>query len=220
MKKFEEFLKKLEEENFNTIEEHQYRDNDDLDYKGIKEIKNLCNKIDEDYCKPIKTKSAFNSNYIEYESRGGKGKRLSVKKYFYMIMSYLEDMINDHKAAIKDSNGRVIEGDLSGEWKIQLTMRINFVSSLDPEKNCIMDSKSDNVEITIGCETGDIIKKRFKSFMKNYQKNLEEKVKDSNFVFESVDLLYYSFHKTTLKRGRSYIKSPKWLRNKEATINP
>ena len=56
--------------------------------------------------------------------------------------------------------------------------------------------------------------------MKNYQKNLEEKVKDSNFVFESVDLLYYSFHKTTLKRGRSYIKSPKWLRNKEATINP
>ena len=45
-------------------------------------------------------------------------------------------------------------------------------------------------------------------------------MKDSNFVFESVDLLYYSLHKTTLKRGKSYIKSPKWLRNKGATINP
>ena len=45
-------------------------------------------------------------------------------------------------------------------------------------------------------------------------------MKDSNFVFESADLLYYSLHKTTLKRGKSYIKSPKWLRNKGATINP
>ena len=27
-------------------------------------------------------------------------------------------------------------------------------------------------------------------------------------------------HKTTLKRGKSYIKSPEWLLNKRATINP
>ena len=44
-------------------------------------------------------------------------------------------------------------------------------------------------------------------------------MKDSKFVFESVDLLYYSLHKTTLRRGKSYIKSSKWLRNKGATIN-
>ena len=45
-------------------------------------------------------------------------------------------------------------------------------------------------------------------------------MKDSNFVFESVDLLYYGLHKITIKRGGSYIKSPEWLRNKRATINP
>ena len=45
-------------------------------------------------------------------------------------------------------------------------------------------------------------------------------MKDSNLVFESVDLLYYSLQKTTLRRGKSYIKSSKWLRNKGATINP
>ena len=72
----------------------------------------------------------------------------------------------------------------------------------------------------MGIETDNIIKKLFESFLKNYQKNLEEKMKDSNFVFESVDLLYYSLHKTKLKRGKSYIKSPKWLTNKGATINP
>ena len=84
----------------------------------------------------------------------------------------------------------------------------------------MMDSKSDNVEITMGSETDDLIKELFESFFKNYQKNLEEKMKDSNLVFESVDLLYYSLQKTTLRRGKSYIKSSKWLRNKGATINP
>ena len=114
---------------------------------------------------------------------------------------------------MRDSN------DLSGEWKIQLTMQINFASSLDPRKNHIIESKSDNVEIIMGIETDDVIKE-LKFFLKNYQKNLEEKMKDSSFVFESVDLLYYSLHKKALKRGGSYIKSPEWLRNKRATINP
>ena len=42
----------------------------------------------------------------------------------------------------------------------------------------------------------------------------------SNFVFESVDLLSYHVHKTSLRRGRSCIKSPEWVLNKRATINP
>ena len=29
----------------------------------------------------------------------------------------------------------------------------------------------------------------------------------------------YNLHKISLKRGKSYIKSPKWLENKKATIN-
>ena len=66
-------------------------------------------------------------------------------------------MINNHKAHIKDANGVIIEDDLSGEWKIQLTMQINFISSLDPWEIHTMDSKSDNVEITMGSETDDII---------------------------------------------------------------
>ena len=42
----------------------------------------------------------------------------------------------------------------------------------------------------------------------------------SEFVYDSVDVLYYNLNKVTLSRGRSYIDSPKWLRNKKATINP
>ena len=127
LKKVEEFLKKLEED-INRLEKHRYRDNGDLDYKGIRQIENLFNKIDEDYYKPIKTKGAFNNNYIEYESRGDKDKRSSIKGYLYKIMSYLKNMTNNLKATIRDSN------DLSGEWKIQLAVRINFCFFFRPRK--------------------------------------------------------------------------------------
>ena len=44
-------------------------------------------------------------------------------------------------------------------------------------------------------------------------------MRESEFVFDSVDLLHYNLHKTSLNSGGSYIDSPKWLKNKKATIN-
>ena len=58
------------------MERHQYSDNEDLEYKGIGQIEKLFSKINEDYYKPMKTKDAFNDNYIQYESRGDKDKNL------------------------------------------------------------------------------------------------------------------------------------------------
>ena len=66
----------------------------------------------------------------------------------------------------------------------------------------------------------DIIKGLLNSFLNNYQKEEIVLRNGSNFVFESVDLLSYHIHKTSLKRGKSYIKSPEWILNKRATINP
>ena len=89
-------------------------------------------------------------------------------------------MINNHKAL--------------SEWKIQLIMWINFVSSLDGNKLHAIHTKSDNTEIMSGIETNDIINELFKSFLKRYQEGLETKMRGSNFAFESVDLLYYQLH--------------------------
>ena len=44
--------------------------------------------------------------------------------------------------------------------------------------------------------------------------------KGSNYIFESVDLLSYSVHEISLKREKSYMKSPEWVLNERATINP
>ena len=64
----------------------KYCNDDDPDYKGIRSIEHLFNKIDEDYYKSVKTKDNFNDNYIEYENRGDKDKKLSIKEYFLTII--------------------------------------------------------------------------------------------------------------------------------------
>ena len=80
---------------------------------------------------------------MEYESKGDKDKILSVKEYPDMMRPYLTDIINDHKT--------------EGEWKIQLTMTIDFMSSKDSEETRTMRTKNHNIEIMIGNETDEII---------------------------------------------------------------
>ena len=83
-----------------------------------------------------------------------------------------------------------------------------------------MHSRSDNKEVMMCNETDEIIEELFKSFLLRYQKGLEESMKGSEFALDVVDLLYYKLHKINLSRGGSYVDSPKWLKNKKATINP
>ena len=181
-------------------EEHKHSDHDDLDCIRVRELENLFGDIDNDnYYKPVLVRSFFKNNYRYYESRGYKGqKELLVKQYLYMIMPYLADLIN------KENNIR----DQSNESKIQLNMGVNFIPSNDTGEIRTFFVQRDNEEIRSGIETKDIINGLFKSFLSNYQ-NEEKMLRNrSNFVFESVDLLAYHIHKTNLKRGKSFIKSP------------
>ena len=176
-----------------------------MEYKGIRDIGNLFNEFDEDYYRPIKSESAFNSNYIEYESKGDKEKNLSLKEYLYMIKPYLSDMINDHKTPMNlrvDSRNEVINDETQfGEWKIQLIMAINFISYKDSKETRTMHTTSDNIEIMKDSKTDDIINELFESFLRNYQGRLKESIRGSEFIFNSVDLLYYHLQKTSLKEA-------------------
>ena len=64
---------------------------------------------------------------------------------------------------LKTPSGETIDDNNFGEWKFQLTMRNNFISSLDTGEIRTMDSKSDNIEIMMVTETDDIIDEVFKS---------------------------------------------------------
>ena len=94
----------------------------------MKNFNNVNDDNDDDYYKPILIKSSFKNNY-NYESNGDRGKNLSVKQYLYIIMPYLRDQINDHK---------------SKEWKIQINMHVNFISSKDTGETRTIYVWSDN----------------------------------------------------------------------------
>ena len=131
-----------------------YNDYDDYEYKGIKDIKDFFKlSIDKDYYKPILVKSGCNGNYIQYENKGDK--ILVLEEYLALIEKYLRELIKEYK--------------LKGEWKVQLTAEINFMS-LKPgsDETRIMHRRSDNIEIMIGDDNNDIIEELnlFYKFMK------------------------------------------------------
>ena len=70
-----------------------------------------------------------------------------------------------------------------------------------------------------GSDTSGIIRQIFSCFLRNYQEELKI-IKGSNLVFESVELIDYKLHRVRLRKGGSYVKSPEWLVNKKAKINP
>ena len=90
-------------------------------------------------------------------------------------------MINDHKT--------------QSEWKIQLTMQTNFVSSKDSEETCTMHTKSSNMQIMMGNEKYENIEKLFDSLLQKYQDGLEESMRGSKFIRDSFDLCITTFKK-------------------------
>ena len=97
-----------------------------------------------------------------------------------------------------------------------------YFISLKPgsEEVRIMHTRSDNEEFMNGSETDEIIKGLFESFLQKHEQNLQNKMRGLDFEFDGVNFLYYDFNKISLNRGRSYIDSPKWLKDKKSTINP
>ena len=179
--------------------------------------------IDENYYKPIIARCAFDGSYIHYESKGDKGKNLSIKEYLNIIKPYLSDIINYHKThglVRYHSGNKTWAEENSSEWKIQLTMAINFIFSKDSDETRTMYTKSNNAEIMMASKTDKIIEDLFESFLQKYEEGLEESVRGSEFAYDRVDALYYNLNKVSLTRGGSYIDSPEWLTNKKATINP
>ena len=142
---FKNFKKDLDK-----LQKYQYN----ITY-GLDKLLNRLNE--EDYYKPTEVKSAFDGSYVLYESKGDKDFKSSIDEYFDIIRHYLKDLIDDHKS--------------KGEWKIQLSMRIIFVSFTDANETREMHTKSDNITIMIGIETEDAIMNFLTPFVKDIKKN-------------------------------------------------
>ena len=70
----------------------------------------------------------------------------------------------------------------SGEWKINLTIKINFSSSRGSNEKQLMNSKNGNIEIMIGNDADKTINDLFSLLSCRYEIGLEESIKVSDFI--------------------------------------
>ena len=82
-----------------------------------------------------------------------------------------------------------------------------------------MHSESESIKFTPYNDTSKIADELFDSLCLTYQDNLETSMRGSDFIFDSVQLMYYKCHRVNFIRGGSYIDSPDWIYKKKATIN-
>ena len=140
----------------------------------------------------------WNNNYIKYESNGDKNKNLSFDEYLNKIETYLRNII--------------INLQNSDTWKIQLTIAVTFIYSKDTAKERVMHSNSDNFKFAPYNDANGVPNELFKSLRSKYQEHLKKSMKGSDYIFDSVQLLYYKCHKVNFKHGGSYIDSLDWIK--------
>ena len=99
-------------------------------------------------------------------------------------------------------------------------MQSNCISTKHFKDTRTIYTKSELIEIFMGCNTNDVIDRLFDTTLKRFQKAIKTSIKRSEFNHESVGLLYYHFQITDIRRAESYIISPDQIVSKKATINP
>ena len=82
-------------------------------------------------------------------------KKLSVWQCLNKIAQHLYDLINDPRIARR-------------VWKIQISMRVNFISSKDTGETHSIYVGCNSKSIMWGSDTDYIIRELFKSFLHNY----------------------------------------------------
>ena len=105
-----------------------------------------------------------------------------------------------------------------GEWKIQLAISAQFISSQNPEQFRIRHLNSKNIEIKSGSDKDDVVNDLLLTRKENYSNDLT-RMDGSEYHFKRAVLLRYKLHKISLRRVGSYNDSPKCKKNKMGTIN-
>ena len=92
------------------------------------------------------------------------------------------------------------------------------LTSKDTEEEHVMHSTSDNIKFTHN-NANKVVNKFFESLCSKYQDNLEISMRRSNFIFDSVQPMYFKCHKVNFKRSGWYIDSPDWIKKQKNPKN-
>ena len=137
---------------------------------------------------------------MEYNSKEHRYENLSPEEYLDIIRTCLRDLNNEHKP-IDESNDNDESNDDDddddddddndsdrAEWKIQLTLQNNCVSTKYFENTRTIYTKSEPIEIIMGSDTNDVINRLFDTTLKRFQQAIKASIEGSKFTHESVRL--------------------------------
>ena len=117
-----------------------------------------------------------NNNYIEYSSRGDRYKNLSPEEYLDLIRPYLRDLMNNHKPTEKINNNANNSDTERGEWKIQIIMQNNCISTRNFEDTRTIYSASKPVETFMGSDTNEAIGKLFNTLLQRFPQAIKTSI--------------------------------------------
>lgn len=159
--------------------------------------------VSDKYYGPLIIDSSFLKGYERYQISGDMNKELSLNDYLNTIRSNVEELLNRQKV-IDTKN-------------VQLSISTIFLNCLTNETTEKF-IYSHNFELRSTDDKKEKETKLFNSLLKRFQEILENKIEGSSFVFDYVNFLHIKFQQIDLIRGSSYIKSPKWMQNKQQLI--
>ena len=141
-------IKLNEYNNNNNNNDNNNNNNNNNNNDFIENVRDLFNIVNYE---PILIKTGFDNNYLEYRSEGNDS--LSFEEYINLRKPYLNDLINDKKD--------------KGEWKLQLTAQINFISQRPgSDETRVMHTTSVCEEFMSGSETEEIVEELFSLYYK------------------------------------------------------
>ena len=94
----------------------------------------------------------------------------------------------------------IIDLQNSDTVKIQLTVAINFIFWKDLKEEHVMHANSDSIRLISYNDANEVANKLVESLCSRYQ-ILETSMRRSDFIFDSVQLMYFKCHKVNFKRG-------------------
>ena len=100
-------------------------------------------------------------------------------------------------------------------------MQNSCISFKTFEETRTIYTKSEALKIFMDSDTNAVIDRLFNTLSQRFQHAQEtSNERGSEFIPDSIELLYYHFQRIDIRRAESYIMSPDWIASKKATINP
>ena len=79
-----------------------------------------------------------------------------------------------------------------------------------------MHSRINTITFTSHKDANEVVDQLFDSLRSRYQENLETSIGGSDFIFDSVQLVYCNCHKVSFRHSSSYIDSADCIKKKKS----